>query len=83
MKIHDNFMGPRNGERRIGCDRRQYSYTHFIPERRSNIERRSADSSTGAVEYAIAVHQIEEAIGSTAVSARNSATINSTMAAVS
>ena len=30
-----------NGDKRLGLDRRQYSYDKHIPERRSNQERRS------------------------------------------
>ncbi len=33
--LHDN------GGRRLGVDRRQFSYNHHIPERRSEIDRRS------------------------------------------
>ena len=32
---------PDNGGRRLGVDRRQFSYTQHIPERRSGKERRS------------------------------------------
>jgi hypothetical protein len=30
-----------NGGRRLGTDRREFSYTSYIPERRSGKERRS------------------------------------------
>ena len=32
---------PDNGGRRLGTDRREFSYTSHIPERRSGKERRS------------------------------------------
>lgn len=32
---------PDNGGRRLGIDRREFSYTAYIPERRSGKERRS------------------------------------------
>jgi len=32
-----------NGGRRLGIDRRQFSYTSHIPERRSGKERRSGN----------------------------------------
>ena len=34
-------MLPDNGGRRLGADRRQFSYNHHIPERRSGKDRRS------------------------------------------
>ena len=34
-------MLPDNGGRRLGIDRRQFSYTIHVPERRSDNERRS------------------------------------------
>jgi hypothetical protein len=34
-------MLPNNGERRLGIERRQFSYDFHIPERRSGNERRS------------------------------------------
>ena len=34
-------MLPDNGGRRLGSDRRQFSYNHHIPERRAGIDRRS------------------------------------------
>ena len=36
-----NRVLPDNGGRRLGIDRRQFSYTAHIPERRSGKERRS------------------------------------------
>lgn len=30
-----------NGGRRLGIERRRFSYTHYIPERRSGNDRRS------------------------------------------
>lgn len=42
MKIDVEYLKLRdNGGRRSGFDRRQYSYTLHIPERRSGLERRS------------------------------------------
>jgi hypothetical protein len=42
MKIdRENLKLRDNGGRRSGVDRRQYSYTLHIPERRSGLERRS------------------------------------------
>ncbi len=32
---------PDNGGRRIGIDRRQFSYSRYIPERRDGADRRS------------------------------------------
>ncbi len=32
-----------NGGRRSGVDRRQFSYTSYIPERRSGVERRCGE----------------------------------------
>jgi len=34
---------PDNGGRRLGIDRRQFSYTTYIPERRSGKDRRSGN----------------------------------------
>jgi hypothetical protein len=34
---------PDKGNRRIGIDRRQFSYTHYLPERRDGNDRRRED----------------------------------------
>jgi len=41
--IFKKFISLDNGGRRSGGDRRNYSYTLHIPERRSGKERRSGD----------------------------------------
>ena len=33
---------PRNGDKRLGVERRRFSYDAHIPERRSGLDRRSA-----------------------------------------
>ena len=33
-----------NGDRRIGVDRRSFSYSLYIPERRSHVDRRAGDN---------------------------------------
>jgi hypothetical protein len=38
--IMNNKTLPDYGDRRSGIDRRRYSYAVYIPERRSNIDRR-------------------------------------------
>ena len=40
-KSTDNLRLTNNGERRSGIDRRQFSYTDHIPERRAGEDRRS------------------------------------------
>ena len=38
-----SYRSPDNGERRLGIERRQFSYDFHIPERRSGKERRNRD----------------------------------------
>jgi hypothetical protein len=39
---------PDNGGRRCGIDQRQFSYHAYIPERRGDVNRRSAEEQSSA-----------------------------------
>jgi hypothetical protein len=44
----DETQSPDKGNRRIGIDRRQFSYTHHLPERRDGNDRRRDNDETPA-----------------------------------
>lgn len=39
----EETQSPHKGNRRTGIDRRQFSYTHYLPERRDGNDRRRDD----------------------------------------
>jgi len=46
----EETQSPEKGNRRIGIDRRQFSYTHHLPERRDGNDRRRDDDENTASE---------------------------------
>jgi hypothetical protein len=43
ITVIDETQSPDKGNRRTGIDRRQFSYTHHLPERRDGNDRRRDD----------------------------------------
>ena len=52
VEISPNFLSDRGG-RRLGLDRRRFSYTYHIPERRSGRDRRSIKERRGELDHSM------------------------------
>ena len=50
MEVSPSFMSDRGG-RRLGIDRRRFTYTHHIPERRMDGERRKIKDRRGELNH--------------------------------
>ncbi len=52
VEVSPFFLSDRGG-RRLGIDRRRFSYTHHIPERRSGRDRRSIKDRRGELDHSM------------------------------
>ena len=52
VEISPSFLSDRGG-RRLGLDRRRFSYTYHIPERRSGRDRRSIKERRGELDHSM------------------------------